>query len=466
MNVQINQDNPETSPFVTLIVVTVVQFLTPFMGTAVIVALPTIGEEFGASAIQLSMIQMTYILGVVIFLLPFGRLADIYGRKRVFVCGIIVVMLSTITIGCTQGTGTFILFRFLQGIGTAAITSTSFAILSSVFPGERKGLAMGVIVGCVYIGQTAGPTIGGVITSQMGWRWIFYLMVIAQFMALSLALFKLKGEWADSRGERFDWLGSIVYGVALTTIITGVYLIKKTEFGWIILFAGVIGLALFARIETRTDKPLLDVRFLSKNRSFMFGNIATMITYAASFGVVFLFTLYLQNVKGLSPQQAGFFMVIQPCVQALFSPLSGRLADAYSPSRMATLGMTLCAVGLLSATFIDSDSSMTTFVIVVVLLGTGFGVFSSPNMIAIMGSVDKRYYGIASSMIATMRNVGMLMSMTIIAIILSFFMGDIPLTASNKLEFVNSMHVTMIMFTLMSVAGVGFSMVRNKSQNG
>lgn len=462
MNLQKDPDSSGTSPLVTLIVVSVVQFLTPFMGSAVIVALPTIGTEFGATAIQLTMIQMTYILGVAIFLLPLGRLADIHGRKRTFITGITVVMLSTIAIGWTQGTGTFILLRFLQGAGTAAITSTSFAILSSVFPPERRGRAMGVIVGCVYVGLAAGPTIAGVITSQLGWRWIFYMMVIAQGLALSLTLYKLKGEWADARGESFDWYGSIVYGTALTTVIAGIHLTKKTELGWLLFLAGVIGLIFFIRIEMKSDKPLLDVRFLSKNKVFMFGNIATLINYAASFGVIFLFTLYLQHVKGMSPQQAGFFMMIQPCVQALCSPLSGRLADAYSPSRLATFGMALCASGLLSATFIGLDSSMTVLVIVVVLLGIGFGFFASPNMTAIIGSVDKRYYGTASSMVATMRTVGMLISMTIIALILSHFMGDAPLAPSNKLEFVRSMHFTMITFAVMSMVGIGFAMVKTK----
>jgi EmrB/QacA subfamily drug resistance transporter len=462
MSSQTTQAKPATSPLVCLIVVSIVQFLNPFMSSAVIVALPTIGAEFGATAMELSMIQVTYILGVAIFLLPFGRLADIHGRKRTFITGICVVMLCTIAIGWAQGTGTFILLRFLQGVGTAAITSTSFAILSSVFPAERRGRAMGIIVGSVYVGLAAGPIIAGVITTQLGWRWVFYLMVIAQGLALSLTLYKLKGEWADARGESFDWFGSIVYAAALSTVIWGAHLLKKTEFGWLVFLAGMVGLIFFAKIEIKSDKPLLDVQFLSKNKTFMFGNITTLINYAASFGVVFWFTLYLQHVKGMNPQQAGFFMMIQPCVQALCSPLSGRLADTYSPSRLATFGMVLCTAGLLSATFIGPSSSLSALVIVVVLLGIGFGFFASPNMTAIIGSVDKRYYGTASSMIATMRTVGMLTSMTFISLILSYFMGDDPLTPSNKIEFVNSMHFAMIMFAVMSVMGVGFSMVRSR----
>jgi EmrB/QacA subfamily drug resistance transporter len=432
------------------------------MASAVGVALPTIGNEFGASAVQLSMIQMTYILAVAILLLPMGRFADIHGRKRVFIFGIILVILSTLAIGWARGTMEFILLRFFQGAGTAAITSTSFAILSSVFPPERRGYAMGVIVACVYVGLAAGPTLAGIVTSQLGWRWLFYLMAPIQFLALILTLLKLKGEWADAHGEKFDWLGSIIYATALSTVIVGIYLLNRIDFAGALIVAGLLGLAIFLKVMTKKHTPLLDVRFLLNNRAFTLSNIATLINYAASFGVIFLFTLYLQYVKGLSAQQAGFVLMVQPCVQAVVSPLSGRLADAYSPSLMATLGMAICAIGLMAATFIGSDTSLIAIIFIMALLGVGFGVFSSPNMSAIFGTVGQRYYGMASSMISTMRTVGMLTSMAVITAVLSLFMGDSPIALDNHLEFVRSMHVSLIAFSLMSMVGIGFSMIRNR----
>jgi EmrB/QacA subfamily drug resistance transporter len=462
MKTQAIPDNAAVSPSVTLFVVSVVQFLTPFMASAVGVALPTIGKEFGASAVQLSMIQMTYILAVAILLLPIGRFADIHGRKRIFIFGIVLVILTTFAIGWAQGTTTFILLRFLQGAGTASITSTSFAILSSVFPAERRGRAMGVIVACVYVGLAAGPTLAGIVTSQLGWRWLFFLMVPIQLLALILTLLKLKGEWAEAHGEPFDWGGSIIYATALSTVIVGIYLLNRMESAGLFIIAGLLGLAVFLKLAAARDKPLLDVRFLLNNRTFTLSNIATLINYAASFEVIFLLTLYLQYVKGLSAQQAGFVLVVQPVVQAVFSPLSGRWSDAYSPSLMATLGMAICAIGLMAATFIGSDTSLTAIIFVMVLLGMGFGIFSSPNMSAIIGSVGPRHYGTASSMIATMRTVGMLTSMAIITVVLSLFMGDNPVSKDNHLDFVSSMHVSLIGFSLMSIVGICFSMIRNR----
>jgi EmrB/QacA subfamily drug resistance transporter len=457
------EDNTAISPTVTLFVVSAVQFLTPLMGSAVGVALPTIGNEFNASAVQLSMIQMTYILAVAIFLLPSGRFADIHGRKRVFIGGIITVTLATLFLGWTNSILSFIVFRFVQGVGTAAITSTSFAILSSVFPKERRGRAMGIIVACVYVGLSAGPTLAGIVTSQLGWRWLFFLIVPIQLMALILTLLKLRGEWADARGESFDWIGTIIYSAALTVFITGVYQSERMDFAGLLIIAGIVGLVTFLLIEYRLNKPLLDVRLLLTNRTFTLSNIATLINYAASFGVIFLFTLYLQYVKGLSPQQAGFVLFIQPCVQAIVSPISGRLSDVYSPTWMATIGMAICSGGLIAATFIGAGSPLSTTIVSMTLLGIGFGVFSSPNMAAIMGSVEARHFGTASSMVATMRTLGMLCSMMVISLVLSLFLGEAPVSIHNQRKFVQSMHVSLIVFTVMSIVGILFSMSRSQT---
>jgi predicted MFS family arabinose efflux permease len=263
-------------------------------------------------------------------------------------------------------------------------------------------------------------------------------------------------------GERFDWSGAFLYAAALSTVITGVHLLKRMDYAWAIILAGFFGLGIFLRIQSKNSKPLLDVRLLTENRAFTLSNIATLINYAASFGVVFLFTLYLQFVKGLSAQTAGFILVVQPIVQAVFSPLAGRWSDTVAPTIMATLGMAICAIGLLAATFIGAETSLTIVILAMVLLGIGFGVFSSPNMSAIIGSVGPRHYGTASSMIATMRTVGMLTSMAVITIVLSWTMGDAPVTTENNLDYVRSMHVALLAFCGMSLVGIGFSIVRNR----
>jgi len=450
----------QPSPTVTLFVVASVQFLTPFMMSAMGVALPAIGREFNAGAVHLGMIEMVYILAVTLLLIPAGRYADIHGRKRIFIAGALLMTVATLLLAMSTGIRFFIALRFFQGAGAAMITSTSVAIITSVMPRKHLGQAMGIIVACVYIGLSAGPTLAGVMITNFGWRWIFYAAVPIELAALLLTLVKLKGEWADARGQRFDWIGSLIYMAAMFGLILGVTNLKETSSAPWFTSAGVAGLILFLFYEAKSDSPLLDVRLLATNRIFTFSNIATWINYASCFGLIFFFSLYLQSVRGLSAQTTGMILVIQPVVQALFSPISGRLADRYPPAHIATIGMAICTVDLMIAVFLTATTPMPLIYIILALIGLGFGLFSSPNTTAVMSSVGPKHYGIASSLMATMRGAGMLTSMTIITAILTVFMGDRPLTPDTHDEFILSMHTAFICFSIMCAAGIGFSFIR------
>lgn len=448
------------SPTATLVVVTIVQFLTPFMFSAVGVALPALGREFSANAVHLGMIEMVYILAVATLLLPVGRFADIYGRKRIFITGTVVITAATLALSMAPDIEWFILFRFLQGSGAAMIVSTSFAILASVFPPDRRGRAMGVVVSGVYLGLSAGPTLAGLMITHLGWRWIFYTAVPVELLALAVTLLKLKGEWADARGKRFDWIGSAIYMVSLFVLIVGVTQLKTMDTAKWIAVAGLAGIGFFLYFESRTESPVLDIRLLSTNRTFTLSNIATWINYSASFGVAFFFSIYLQVIKGLSPQAAGFVMIVQPIVQMVIAPVSGRLSDRYSPARIATFGMALCAAGLAFSALLTARTPISMIYVILVLLGLGFGFFSTPNTTAVLGSVAPVHYGIASSMLATMRSTGMLASMTITTVLLGVFMGSRPVTPETGPLFIRSMHTTLIIFSLMSLLGIGFSLGR------
>jgi EmrB/QacA subfamily drug resistance transporter len=464
MNAATESPSTSSSPAATLFIVSAVQFLTPFMASAVGVALPAIGRDFGASAVQLSLIQMAYILASSILLLPVGRFADIHGRRRVFIAGTGLIILATLALAFAGSTRLFILFRLFQGFGAAMITATSFAILTSVFPPERRGQAMGIIIGFVYAGLAAGPTLSGVIVTHIGWRWIFFLMVPVETAALWLAVTQLKGEWAESRGESFDWWGSALFAAALTLLITGLTRITQLRMAWGLVLVGGLGLFLFLMQQKKKQSPLLDVDLILSNAVFALSNIATLINYAASFGVIFLFSLYLQYAQGFSPQGAGLILVVQPVTQALLSPLAGRLSDRWPPARVATSGMGLCAVGLMAAAQIGQDTPIEGIIVVMVILGMGFGLFSSPNMSAIMSSVASKHYGTASSLVATMRTQGMLVSMATVTVILAHYLEDQPVTAENIAFFIKSMQLSLTLFSLMSLVGIGFSLGRVRTR--
>ncbi len=457
-----NPSDDAVSNAAILFVVSAVQFLTPFMLSAVGVALPAIGREFSATAVQLGLVETVYIFAFSLFLIPAGRLGDIYGRKRIFTIGILVFTAGTVLISLAFTIESFIGFRFIQGCGGAMISGTSVAILSSVFPPANRGRAMGIIVGCVYLGLSLGPVLSGFMVTHLGWRWIFYLGVLVELFCLCLTVLKLKGEWAEARGERFDYVGTFLYIISLFCLIYGTLNQKEGGIYLVFMASGALGFLIFLAFEYRCSSPILDVGLVVRNRVFAFSNLATLINYAASFGIAFFFSLYLQVVRGYSPQSAGWILIIQPVFQAVLSPFFGRLADRVSPAGLATCGMALCTLSLGMVSQVHAETPMGVIVGMLALMGVGFSLFSSPNTTTVMGSVPPKSFGIASSFLATMRTMGMLCSMTIITLVFKHIMGDHPVSAKTKTFFLDSMHLCMMIFCFLCVAGVFCSMVRIK----
>jgi len=444
----------------TLLAVSVVHFLVPFMMSAVGVALPAIGREMGASALQLGLVETTYVTSAAVFLLTMGRLGDIHGRRRIFQWGLAVFTVVGGLLSQATSIETVIGLRFLQGMGGAMVSATGIAMIVAVFPPEERGKALGITVAAVYLGVSCGPFFGGALVNTLGWRSLFHFCLLLGAVVFLVVAWKLRGEWAGAKGEPFDWRGSLLYGAAILALVAGASNLRRGGWAWALLAAGLVGLALFAALEARTPYPILDMRLLRENRLFALSNLAALLNYAGTFGVTFFLSLYLQYVKGMSPQGAGTVLFVQPLVQAGLSPLCGRLADRYPPERVATVGMALCAVGLGVATTVSATTSLGVLFVLLVLLGTGFALFSSPNTSAIMGSVPARHYGLASGMVASMRTLGMMTSMTVITVIFSVIMGDHAVTPETQPAFLLSMRIALVSFCGLCAVGVLFSLGR------
>ena len=450
----------EVSRGATLFAVSAAAFMMPFMMTSVSVALPAMGREFDASALQLGLVATSYVLASSIFLLPTGRLGDIHGRRKVFQLGIAVFTLVGAFLTQAWSIEAVIGLRFLQGMGGAMIVSTSLAILVAVFPPAKRGTALGTWVASVYAGMSCGPFIGGALVTSFGWRSLFYLCIVLGVTTYILVAWKFRGEWADARGEPFDWKGSLVYGGAILLLLAGASNLDRSSWAWGLLGAGIAGLGLFGWVETRTRHPILDVDLLRRNRLFALSNVAALLHYAATFGVIFFLSLYLQYVKGMSARTAGAVLAVQPVTQALLSPLCGRLGDRYPPERVATAGMALCAVSLAIAAPISAETSTALLLCMLVLLGMGYALFSSPNIAVTMGSVEPRHLGVASGFSSSMRSLGIMASMTIITVILSVFMGGHAVTPATQPAFVRSVRTGMVSFCALCCLGVLCSLGR------
>ena len=449
---------------VILLVACLASFLVACTGSSITVALPSIAAQFNADAVTLGWITSAYIVSAALFIVPFGRLADILGRKKIFVLGVLIFTVGSLASALAPAAGFLIAARFVQGIGGAMLFATSVAMVTQVYgPGER-GRALGITIATVYAGLSIGPFLGGILTDHFGWPAIFLINVPLGLATIALTLKGVSHEWADAAGEHFDLYGSVVYGIMIFSAIFGMLLLPNPAAGLLIFVAGCT-FSIFIWWEKRCTSPLLDLTLFSGNRTFLFSNIAAMINYGATFAVAVLLSLYLQYIRGFSAETAGLILVAQPVVQMIFSPIAGNLSDRIEPRIVATIGMAITALGLSFFIFLTPITPLYVIIISLMVLGFGYALFSSPNTNAIMSSVDIRYLGIASSMVATMRSLGQVLSMAITMFCFSVFIGSVAITPDVYPALLTSITAAFLIFTCLCLIGVGVSYVRGTIHN-
>jgi MFS family permease len=341
------------------------------------------------------------------------------------------------------------------------IFGTSLAILTSVFPLGERGRAMGIQVTATYLGLSTGPVIGGVLTHSLGWRSIFIFLFLIGLISIYLVFTKMKSEWADARGEPFDWKGSAFYGVSLFAFMFG-FSRLPSAIGWIFLASGIFAGIIFLLFERKIEHPVFDARLFLTNKVLALSGIAALINYSATSAIGFFMSLYLQYVKGIDARAAGLIMISQPLAMALLSPVAGKLSDRKNPGVIASAGMGITGIGLILLCFINASTPFYLIICLLILLGVGFALFSSPNSNAIMSSVEKRFLGIASSVVGTMRMIGQMMSMGIAMMLISLYIGKQTINPATSSGLIAAMKTGFIIFSILSVLGVFASLARNE----
>ncbi|NLU46978.1 MAG: MFS transporter [Syntrophomonadaceae bacterium] len=449
----------------TLLAATMAAFLAPFMGSAINLAIPSIGQQFNSGTLMLSWVVTSYLLASVAFLVPLGRLADIRGRKRVFLAGVTTFSVASVLCGLAWSIEVLIIGRVLQGIGSAMVFGTGMAMLTSVFPPQERGRVLGINAAVVYAGLTLGPVLGGALNHNLGWHSIFFFSALIGFIVLGLTLAKLQGEWTGAAGESFDLPGAVLYTVGLVAFTYGISTVATSHWAWYVLALGVITLVVFARRQLRIPYPILQLRLFSHNPTFAFSNLAALINYCATFAVGFLLSLFLQVSLGYNSQVAGFILLVQPIIMAIVSPAAGRLSDRIDPRIVASAGMGISTIGLFILIFINEQMPLAVVMFTLALLGLGTALFASPNNNAILGSVPKQFLGVASSTLGTMRLTGQVASMALVTLILAHFTGNVELSPAYSHLFIKAASVSYIIFTVLSVLGVMASLARGSSSD-
>jgi EmrB/QacA subfamily drug resistance transporter len=445
----------------TLAIVAASTFLTPFNSASINVALPTIGKEFAMDAVTMGWVATAYLLASGVFLIPFGRWADIWGRRKIYQFGAIAILLGSLFTVLAPSSGWLIGARGFTGLGAAMILATGVAILSAVYPVEERGKALGINAGALHLGLTMGPLAGGFMIQSWGWRSIFISVVPYCLLLLLATTLVWRREWADAKGDKFDWTGMLVYNIGLICLMLG---FSKITFGWGqgLTAVGAILIVGFVLFENRVQSPILDMRLFRSNRMFSLSNLAGLAHYVGTFAVTLLLSLYLQNVKGLSAKQAGMVLVAQPIVMAILSPVAGKLSDKFEPRVLASIGVVFTIVPLILFALMTQASTITYIYTSLIILGFGYAFFSSPNTTAVMSSVEKKVYGVASATMGTMRMGGSSISMAITMMFFAIYLGKLRITPKDATVYVQTMTYILITFMGILLVGLVASMLRGK----
>jgi EmrB/QacA subfamily drug resistance transporter len=444
-----------------LLIVSITAFLTAFMASSVNIALPSISVELSIGPVAAGWIVTSYILSAVVFILFFGRMGDVRGRRLIFSSGIFIIILSSI--GCVLAPGgiALILCRVIQGIGASTLFATATPILATAYPPQKRGRVLGISVASVYLGVSMGPFIGGFLTHYLGWRSIFFFLIIGFSLIVFPALRTITDPPRERERVKFDIAGNILYACAVVCGVVGLSRIIRPD-GVVLCAVAICVSILFFAHEFRTDAPLVPVRLFYRNKVFVFSNIAAMINYSATFAIAFFMSLYLQYAAGYTAQKAGMVLMVQPLMQAVFSPCAGKLSDTKDPRVLASTGMGLVALSLAVIAFFPGVLHVEMVVVALGALGIGFAFFSSPNNNAVLGSVEQRHVGIASSILSTMRLIGQSFSMAIAIFLLSHFMGPETTGKVPVPAFLLAFRSAFAIFAVLCVIGIFASLSRGK----
>lgn len=437
------------------------QFILPFMISGIGITLPIMGKEMNASGVALGLVEIVFLGASCALVLPFGRIADMTNKEAIYKTGLITTFITSLLLGFTNSIQLFIAIRLLQGITCSLIVATNMAILTDIIPRNQLGKVFGLSIGVVYAGLSMGPFIAGVITEQLGWRWIYYITSTAVLITYIVSVRLLKGKW-KKLDVPFDWIGSLLVIIILTLWITGSSFLDKGLIGIVLILAGLALIPFFVIIEKRVQTPLLELTLFRSNTVFTGALAVQLLLYSGAFGVIFLFSLYLQTIRQYTPQEAGLVLMISPILIAIMTPMFGRLADKLDSHYLSGTGAFSIFLGTAIATQISKDSSMTLIYTVLVFHGFGFAMFSSPNMKIIMTSIDKTRSSIASALAAEMRNLGMIISMLIVTLFLSSIMGNAQISIDTADRFLSVIHYSMITLSFAGAITVVLSVLSGK----
>ncbi|MDD1741858.1 MAG: MFS transporter [Methanotrichaceae archaeon] len=424
-------------------------FQAPFMVSALTVAIPTIGVEFKMDAVAMSWLTTVFFLAASMFLIPFGRLADIFGVKKIFSIGIGIYFVSGLLAALAPNAVVLIFARFVTGLGAAMIFGTSFALLSLSLSERERGEALGLNIAANLTGFALGFFLGGLLTYYLSWRFIFFSILPISALVLVLIRLRLPGECAFSKGQKFDIVGSAMIAGLLFLIIRGLSELPSLRGGFLII-GGIVVLLLFILWQSKINQPVLDLSLFRNNRCFSLSNAAIMIYTTSTLAVIFLFSFYLQYIKGFDSRSAGLILLTPTLIMAALAIHVGRLSDRMNLYYLASIGIVISLIGLVLMTFISPNTPLLLAIMEIVLIFSVGGAFFYPPLVKIiLGSISRDSHALGSSLAETMRLIGNASSMALVTVGFTLYLGGTDITPDNYTKFLQSMKLILAAFSVL-----------------
>jgi len=449
-----------------LVAIGIGTFMTALDGSVVNTILPVLRNTFSASIASIEWVVTVYLLVISGLLLSFGRLGDMQGHKKIYLLGFFIFIASSALCGLAGSVQLLTILRAVQALGGAMLAANSPAILTKSFPARQRGQALGLQATMTYLGLTIGPSLGGWLTEQFSWRTVFYINVPVGLLAIILSLQFIQKDPHSEHHESFDYLGAALFMTGLTALLFG--LNQGQDLGWssapIILsfIVAISALVMFWWVETRATAPMLDLN-LFKSMQFSLSVISAIFNYMCVYCVIFLMPFYLIQGLEMSPSRAGLILTAMPIVMAIAAPISGGLSDRFGTRFLAVLGMSILAVGLFLLARLEPFSSPLNIASRLAVTGLGLGIFISPNTSALMGTAPRQRQGIASGVLATSRNLGMVLGVGYAAAIFTTRLGT--QTTHDVQHIVLAIQASFLAATAIAILGIITTAIRPQTKH-
>lgn len=418
-----NAQQQGSAPWLALASICIATFLVPLSMSALNLALPAMSKELNADAVLVSWVPTINLWGSMVLMLPAGKIADMVGRKQVYLIGVLFFSLASLLVLVINTIEWVLIIRVLQGFASAAIFATAVAIVSTLFSEKNRGMALGLTSTSVYLGLTCGPLIGGWLTEVAGWRSVFWAPVPITLVAMLFVIAYVRSDRKQQAAGRLDWLGSVLFAGWTTAFFLGLSGLPDPAYIGLVV-VGLVLLFLFLRQQGQSPHPLVRLKAVANNRIFSRSLMASLFMYGAHYPVLFLLSLYLQYIQGMSPSESGQLILLQALIMALLAPFAGRLSDRYQPRLIASVGCLVYGLGFALLMFIGKGTSPSYIAVALIILGVGFGLFSSPNTNAALSSVPSDRLSIASALMNLARTLGNMFSMAVVVLLFNMLLGN------------------------------------------